>query len=133
MGSIIVWHPYREVSAMAENVGVEDFLSAYSPAVQELATTLRTLVREAAPEAQEKVYPGWKNIGYAGRALFCSISPYKDSVNLFFQQGASLEDPEGLLAGSGKDMRHVKVKKAQDIRPDYFKSLVKQAAAIDSK
>ena len=36
-------------------------------------------------------------------------------------------DPEGLLEGTGKGMRHIKVRGPRDIRRDAFKALVRQA------
>ena len=47
---------------------------------------------------------------------FCYISAQKDDVNLGFYYGAELPDPEELLQGTGKLLRHVKVRDAKAIR-----------------
>jgi hypothetical protein len=47
-----------------------------------------------------------------GDAAFAYVDVFKEHVNVGFYQGAGLPDPAGLLEGSGKFMRHVK------LRPD---------------
>jgi hypothetical protein len=43
-------------------------------------------------------------------APFGYVNSFKSHVNVGFFYGASLEDPAGLLEGSGKRMRHVKLR-----------------------
>jgi len=40
---------------------------------------------------------------------YAYISPHKHHVNLGFYYGTSLSDPVGLLGGTGKHLRHVKI------------------------
>ena len=40
---------------------------------------------------------------------FCYISAFKAYVNLGFYYGAVLPDPEGLMEGTGKNLRHIKI------------------------
>ena len=42
-------------------------------------------------------------------APFAYVGVFKDHVNIGFFHGAALPDPAGLLHGTGKHMRHVKV------------------------
>ncbi len=60
-------------------------------------------------------------------SMFCGIGPLGNGVNLYFHQGTRLPDPEGLLEGTGKGMRHVKIRKASDIRPAAIEELVRAA------
>ena len=41
----------------------------------------------------------------------------RDTVNFILFRGAELDDPEGLIEGTGQSMRHVKLRSVQDIRP----------------
>ncbi|MBI5671023.1 MAG: DUF1801 domain-containing protein [Chloroflexi bacterium] len=41
--------------------------------------------------------------------------PYQNHVNLGFARGVSLPDPAGLLEGTGKKARHVKLRTAEDV------------------
>ncbi len=73
------------------------------------------LLRELLPDAQEKVYPtGWKTIVYSFsggmKDAMCAVNPQKKYVNLNFGRGVDLKDPKELLEGTGKSIRHVKIK-----------------------
>ena len=65
------------------------------------------------PDANEKVYPGWKVIQYATgadmKSVFAAISPQRERVNLGLANGVDLKDPDGLLEGDGKAIRHLKL------------------------
>jgi len=93
---------------------------------------LRRLVREVAPDATERAYPGWRLIGYRSQKYFCGIYPAGGGVRLLFEQGRDLSDPDGLLEGDGTQTRHV------DIHPgpgweravDALRDLVAHAVAL---
>jgi hypothetical protein len=107
---------------------VESFLSAYPPEVQALALAARKLVLRVVPDAEEKVLRPWKTIAYGHKTKFCAISPHKGWVNLQFHSGAALDDPKGLLTGTGKSMRHVKLSSAADVRARALATLVRTAS-----
>jgi hypothetical protein len=108
-----------------------EFLSPYTPDVRELVLKARHLVMDVLPEAIELVDPPSKIVGYGyGRRyadLVCAIAPYKSYVNLIFSVGASLPDPEGLLSGTGKHARHVKIRSAEDIDHPGVRVLLEEA------
>ena len=45
---------------------------------------------------------------------YCMLPIYTNHVNLGFNKGALLEDPNNLLSGTGKLIRHIAVKKPSD-------------------
>lgn len=57
----------------------------------------------------------------------CLIVVYRDHVNLLFPRGVDLKDPRGLLEGSGKAMRHVKMLSATDVERPGVRALIRQA------
>ncbi|MEE9285792.1 MAG: DUF1801 domain-containing protein [Dehalococcoidia bacterium] len=116
---------------MSEAISVTDLLARHPPAVREVAQALRALVRRAAPEAHEQTMGGWKNIVYRRHAIFCYIAPLKDSVNLGFYRGIQLPDPQGLLRGAGKGLRHVKVQSLDAMQRDALTALVRQAWELE--
>ena len=107
---------------------VKRFLASYDPAVQQVALATRDLVLRIALDAHEKVHRPWKTIAYGRAVKFCAISPHKAWVNLQFHNGAALPDPSGLLQGSGKSMRHVKLKSGADLKRRALAALVRAAA-----
>jgi hypothetical protein len=46
---------------------------------------------------------------------FCYIGAYRAHVNLGFYYGAELADPLGLMEGTGKKLRHIKVKNSEEV------------------
>jgi hypothetical protein len=104
------------------------FLKAYPPEVRDLALSARELVLRLVPNAEEKVLRPWKTIAYGLNQKFCAISPYRSWVNLHFHQGASLPDPAGLLEGTGKSARHVKIASPTDLRRRALVGLIRAAS-----
>jgi hypothetical protein len=109
---------------------VEDFLKNYDPKVQEVSYRLRDIVKEVMPDVNEFLFEGWKNIGYgigenkSGKDMICYIAPFKDSVNLGFYRGAILNDEKNLLRGTGKLLRHIKIKELKQINDIDLKNIL---------
>ena len=83
---------------------VLDFLMGYDSPVGPLAIALRDILLEEAPDALEKVYRNhpsavWFGSGPKMKDMFCYIATTKTHVNLGFCRGASLADPNHVLAG----------------------------------
>lgn len=95
------------------DAALEDFLANYSPQVRELALGTRALILRVFPDALELVDAPSKIIAYGrGRKyadLVCALAPFRGHVNLMFARGAALPDPAGLLQGTGKRARHVRL------------------------
>lgn len=53
-------------------------------------------------------------------------------MNVGFFTGAMLQDPTGLLEGTGKRMRHVKLKPGREVSSDALNALI-EAAYLDVK
>ena len=88
---------------------------------------LRALFLEAVPSATESIK--WRRPCYAVHGkLFCYLAHAKQHVTIGFQSGAHLDDPEGLLDGTGKDHRHVKVAPPYDLPTDALRDMITTAA-----
>ena len=62
-----------------------------------------------------------------GEAAFGYVNAFAAHVNVGFFQGASLKDPAGLLEGSGKRMRHVKIRWGEPVNTDALTELITAA------
>src|SRR5688572_16284742 len=62
-------------------------------------------------------------------AAFAYVNAFKAHVNVGFFRGAELEDPEGLLQGTGRFMRHVKLSPAEDVDERALRALIRAAYA----
>ncbi len=67
------------------------------------------VMRGCGDEVREVFHDGCAN-ACLGDAAFAYVNVFTAHVNVGFFQGATLPDPAGLLQGSGKFMRHVKLK-----------------------
>jgi hypothetical protein len=118
-----------------ENSAVSDALSAFlaphDAAIRAIVLKARDLVLRLAPDAVETLDS--ENLGY-GRGkgyagLLLVIAPQRKHVNLGFFEGATLPDPHGLLEGTGKRHRHVKVRSEAELDNPAFLELVRAAVA----
>lgn len=98
-----------------------------APASQQATfTALRKLVKWLGPGIVEEIE--WGRPCYStSRGLFCYMQSTKSHATLGFQQGALLKDREGILEGTGKDMRHVKFKDDAKLNKGAVAALLKQA------
>jgi Domain of unknown function (DU1801) len=110
---------------------VDTFLKGYPPPVREIAVKAREVILSVMPDATEKVYPGWKVIQYGTAAdmksVFAAISPQRERVNLGLANGVDLPDPDGLLEGDGKAIRHVKLTSPEAAGAPAVRELVRGA------
>jgi Domain of unknown function (DU1801) len=110
---------------------VDTFLKGYPPPVREIAVKAREVILSVMPDATEKVYPGWKVIQYGAgadmKSVFAAISPQRERVNLGLANGVDLDDPDGLLEGDGKAIRHVKLTSLEAAAAPAVKELVRGA------
>ena len=113
---------------------VAAFLASYTPAVRALALGACALARAAAPGTTEQVDVGGKLIGYGVantyKGTVCVVMPLKAGVNFGFPRGVELADPKGLLTGTGKKARHVRLSAPADLKEPALRSLVAQSLAL---
>jgi hypothetical protein len=117
---------------------LREFLHRYAPAIQSLTLGLRTVVlEELAPcheyifEMRSKVVLLYGATEHVIKDGICYIAPFSKHVNLGFHRGAHLNNRARRLEGTGKAMRHIKLKKLSELdRPDlrgYLRQARKQA------
>jgi hypothetical protein len=103
----------------------------YSPKVQQLARKTRAFVKKEMPGAVEQVKLGWSAAWYGTTPkmndVVVAIHIRDEYVNLEFAQGTSLRDPEKLLEGTGKNMRHVKIRDLKILEKPAFMALAREA------
>lgn len=113
------------------NQELGSFISQYDPPIKSLILETRELILQALPGAIEQVDLPSRIIAYGyGRKyadLICAIAPYAAHVNLMFSRGTELDDPEGLLEGTGKHARHVKLRGVEDVRCPGLQALLDAA------
>jgi hypothetical protein len=114
---------------------VVDLLAECSPGVSQLALALRELVLSEAPDVEEVLYSVYAQVivfRYQGRkrGAFIGVVAYARHVNLQFYYGAALRDPQGVLKGTGKQMRHIRFDSPDDLRPAYLRRYIQSAMEL---
>jgi hypothetical protein len=88
-------------------------------------------VRQCGDDVRELLHDGCP-VACVEDAAFAYVNTFKSHVNVGFFCGALLDDPAGLLEGSGKRMRHVKVTPEREPDPEALADLI-DAAYRDMK
>jgi hypothetical protein len=107
----------------------EEILAEHSPVVRDQADRLRRLIKDAVPEVSEAAYPGWHAIGFRHptSGYFCGIFPQEESLDLAFEYGVLLPDPQGVLRGGGKQVRYVHLGVEDTIPEQAIRGLIEAA------
>ncbi len=108
--------------------------------VVDIALACRKAVLKAAKACSEKgcselVYNSYcvsdcfSFSGKLGQA-FIHIATYAGHVNLGFNYGSQLDDPEEILAGTGKAIRHIRLNSVADLRKKIVKDMIARSIAL---
>jgi hypothetical protein len=100
--------------------------------LREICEGLRALVEEALPRVNERLNP-WHIYSFTGRQDFCYLAVSNHHVSLGFIKGTSLRDPGHLLEGTGKNLRHVKFRRAEDLNRTGLRELIAEAMEFDRR
>jgi hypothetical protein len=108
------------------------FLDSREQEVIDLFTDLRLYILDLYPDSNELVYHTHAlsavfSVSERLSDAFCHVPVYADHINLGFNKGTLLEDPDELLEGTGKYIRHIRVKTPGDYRNHRVKRLIKRA------
>lgn len=94
----------------------------------------RALILGEVPQAAELLYDSYNAVSaaysYSDRLshVFCYVATYTRHLNLGFNQEADLNDPNGVLQGSGERIRHVRIDSADDLESPYVRDVIRRAA-----
>jgi len=113
--------------------GFDEILAGVSPQARELALQARALIQAVYPAVVEVPWPKQRVIGYGVGPKkmsehFCYISVNKNHINVGFMYGAELPDPEKLLDGSGKLLRHVRITSPEELENPALQELLEVAS-----
>ncbi len=103
-----------------------EFLKGVPPEHHAIIKELDSLVREAAPDLVPSLK--WRNLTYHDKRNACALIDHRQHVNLQIWGGADLDDPRGLLLGTGKGMRHIRFVVGGMINRAAVVAVIQQAA-----
>ena len=112
----------------------DELLAGVEPDLAAIARRLRAIIRAVEVSTVETVRLGDNaaTYGVGPKKMtdgYAYIMPMRGYVNLGFYQGAMLADPKRLLEGTGKSLRHVKIRSMTDANRSPVRALVAAALA----
>ena len=103
-----------------------------NPRLRRVARALRSFVKKTVPDTRETVN-AWGIPTFEAPDPFCFYMAGRNHVTFGFHFGTSLNDPESLLEGTGKNIRHVKLRTVADLEQKSLRELVLAAARLKGK
>ena len=98
----------RFPSSVKRDQAIEAWMHEHSGVLGAIAQRWFEVMRGCGDDVQELLHDGHPT-ACVGDAAFGYVNAFKSHVNVGFFRGAEIADPKGLLEGTGKFMRHVKL------------------------
>jgi hypothetical protein len=111
---------------------INTYVEKKGPKLLPVAEGLRRLVKKTVAGVKESVNP-WKMPTFASNGPICFFTVGKNHVTFGFLRGTALKDPAGLLEGTGKNLRHVKLWVVEELKRPELKKLIVEAAKLNKK
>ena len=105
---------------------IDAWLEAHGGALGELAREWFAVMRQCGDEVRETLHDGCP-VACLGDVPFGYVNVFTAHMNVGFFQGASLPDPAGLLQGTGRFMRHVKLRPGTAVDRAALRRLIETA------
>lgn len=99
---------FRVSGGVKRDPAIDIWLTADPAELRSIAQKWFAEMRQCGDDVRELMHDGCP-VACVEDAPFGYVNSFKSHVNVGFFQGALLADPAGLLEGSGKRMRHVKL------------------------
>ena len=121
----------RFSGSVKRDPAIESWMKARPGELGAIARHWFEVMRKRGDDVRELLHDGHPTACIAD-AAFGYVNAFKDHVNVGFFRGATIADPEGLLEGTGKFMRHVKLRPDRDVSAAALTKLI-DAAYTDMK
>lgn len=105
---------------------IEVWMESQSAELGMIARRWFEIMRGCGDDVREILHDGHPT-ACVGDAAFGYVNVFTSHVNVGFFLGTEIEDPAGLLVGSGRFMRHVKLRPETDVDPEALTQLIKTA------
>lgn len=122
---------FRFSRALRRDPDVEARLHERSGELGAISRRWFDVMRDCGEDVREVLHDG-QPTACVEDAAFAYVDAFKAHVNVGFFRGAEIPDPDGLLEGTGKLMRHVKLRPQGEVESTALTKLI-QAAYLDMK
>jgi hypothetical protein len=118
----------RFPSSIKRNPAVDRWMLQHPDELGAIAQRWFDVMRQCGDDVRELLHDGHPT-ACVGEAAFAYVNAFRAHVNVGFFQGAEIADPKCLLEGSGKFMRHVKLRPEGPVDSGALAELIKAAYA----
>jgi hypothetical protein len=113
-------------NSLTRDPAIDAWFAARQDALGAMARSWFEVMRACGDEVREVLHDACP-VACLGVVPFAYVNAFTAHVNVGFFQGASLPDPAGMLEGSGKFMRHVKLRPGAAVDQAALKALIQTA------
>ena len=117
---------FRFSSAVERDPAIDAWIEEQSDELGAIAHLWFEVMRNCGDDVRELLHDGHPTACVAD-AAFAYVNAFTSHVNVGFFRGAELADPAGLLEGTGKYMRHVKVRPDGELEAKALMELIETA------
>jgi hypothetical protein len=108
------------------------YVQRKNPAMMEITMALRILMKKTVPKSRELLNP-WGLPTYEWHGAIGYIMVGKKHVTFGFARGSELPDPAKLLEGTGKTLRHVKIRDKAQLVDASLRDLILSAVSLNRR
>ena len=119
---------FRFPSSVKRDPAIERWMHDHAGALGAIAQHWFEVMRACGDDVRELLHDGHPT-ACVGDAAFAYVNAFKAHVNVGFFRGAEIADPQRLLEGTGKFMRHVKLRPESDVNATALRKLIETAYA----
>jgi len=123
-------------NTLSVDAQLDELLSGTSPEMAAVARELRAVVAAALPDGTEQVDFGNRLLAIGRsmkmRDLLFAIIPHSAHVNLQLADGIDLPNSDGLIEGTGKRIRHIKVRSLEAARSAPVRAAIDAQIAVNA-
>jgi hypothetical protein len=112
--------------AVKRDPAIEVWMKEHVGELGAIAQRWFAVMRACGDDVRELIHDGHPT-ACVGDAAFGYVNAFKAHVNVGFFRGAEIADPDGLLEGTGKFMRHVKLRPESDVDATVLTKLIETA------
>jgi hypothetical protein len=121
----------RFPGSVKRDPAIDAWMRKQSGQLRAIAQPWFEVMRDCGDDVRELLHDGHPTACVAD-AAFGYVNVFKTHVNVGFFRGAEIADPQGLLQGNGKFMRHVKLRPEHDVDAAGLTKLI-ETAYVDIK
>lgn len=119
---------FRLPTAVEHDAGIDRWMQRHAGELSDIAQHWFEVMRGCGDDVRELLHDDHPTV-CVGDAAFAYVNAFQAHVNVGFFRGAELPDPAGLLQGTGRLMRHVKLRPGEAVDTNALQALIAAAYA----